>query len=653
MMKDQETLEDTQQVADQRTILEKQIKLFNSVVVEKKEVSEQEADIKNEIRAEETLPYGFIITPEVASHPEVNDIIDICKKEFIDGGKANSTFHKSWGKIKDSSRKELAVEQILHYFSTYGLRSMGLFDSDKVYIPNEELDIPEVKGDEISLFVIKGIEKNEMVEKCMNLIGTNIALNEETIDDVIEILDHCEYEFNDLSVIKNKDAKMRVMDKKGIVPDSADEMVRFLVYKATGRSIVIKSNEALREITMSGLSIKDQCKKIGLEKMAERFYRYKEIFLSFKKANPENISTVNKIRKLAKKHHRPMKSDVLNELTSLKTFSEGDIKKRLDKVNNYRKMKILYAIHIRLTDTKSLVYKIRNGKAFAKPRQQEDGEEKRLKKLYDIVYSHLVESMNISGQKIIYPDNVEYALPVSEKQFVGNFPFGTSVEVNKDLVAGIYWENDYGARDLDLSVISNEKIGWNARFGNDNNTMLYSGDNTDASKGASEAFYIRRGVSSPQLLINNVFSGSKDCKFKLFVSNEKLNGDEDFNRNYMVDPNKMIVQTEARMPQQKQSVLGFFIPTTKGTKFVMTNFSTGNVPVSTVNEISNRVRGYFFHFYSEPIKMRDVLNDAGAEFVENDEELKNNEENKEEEIIDLRPESISKDTILNLFNNEK
>jgi len=82
--------------------------------------------------------------------------------------------------------EQLVMEQLIHYFTTYGFKDMGIYSEESVYIPSEKLDIPELKED-IKLTVIKGYTKEELKEKLMKMLSSGIALKEDTIKDVLDV----------------------------------------------------------------------------------------------------------------------------------------------------------------------------------------------------------------------------------------------------------------------------------------------------------------------------------------------------------------------------------------------------------------------------------------------------------------------------------
>jgi len=88
------------------------------------------------------------------------------------------------------------------------------------------------------------------------------------------------------------------------------------------------------------------------------------------RSNKKSKVIINKIRRLAIENHKPMPEDYLNVITSkLKKnhLVEVDkLKRELAKVNIFRKIRLAYALKFRTKDADSIVYKVRNGKGYAK-----------------------------------------------------------------------------------------------------------------------------------------------------------------------------------------------------------------------------------------------------------------------------------------------
>jgi len=621
------------------------IKLFKALPIKvegKKNLSEE--------LLKKTIKRGFVFSPEVVhnySNSELNNLITIIEKEIgLTGEQLNSSFHKSWGKIKDAKIEQLVFEQLIHYFTTYGFERLGIYDESSVYIPNEKLEIPELDED-IKLTLIKGYTKEELKEKLLTLLNSGIALKEDTISDVTDVALFLELNEEEIESIRNKETKIILYDYLNLVPENPVEFLRYLVYQSTNKTLLIKNKAVIEEIKFSN-NVKiaklflEYKNKFGLEKLAEIFYRFKPIFLAFR-TNVRTKYVVNRIRRLARKYHKPMKEDYLNSVTSKinkEPLDKKELETELNKVNIFRKIRLAYALKYRTKDTESILYRIRNGKGYAKEFNFEY--QKEAKDILDTVLDSIIKDMskNIKGKKIFMPKHITYTLPATEKQFTGNFPSGSYISVPNDMIFGIYWENvNHDRIDLDLSLINLEegKIGWDSSYRTKDRGILFSGDITNAPRGASELFYIKGQLSNPYIMLVNYYNYEKDVKvpFKILVAKEKV---DDFKQNYIVNPNNVLSIAKSEI-SQKENILGLVEPTTEGCRFYFAETSIGKSITSSGSEFVENARKYLFDFYRDTINLKDVLEKAGTKFVDE----------KEDADIDLSPENLEKDTILNLL----
>ena len=158
-------------------------------------------------------------------------------------------------------------------------------------------------------------------------------------------------------------------------------------------------------------------------------------------------------------------------------------------------------------------------------------------------------------------------MPATEKQFTGNLPTGTYVEVTENMASGAHWENVGTNRiDLDLSVQdASGKIGWDARYRDNDNAIFFSGDITDSPKskgGASELFHIG-GVSRGAWLNVNYYNYSEPCQYRSRSSSQCRKAQ--FEQHHAVDPNSVVAQSTSEM-SVKQKTLGIIVADDKGTR---------------------------------------------------------------------------------------
>lgn len=628
--------------------MESTIRLFKALPIETKRRKANKELLK------QTIAKGFIFTPEVVyNYPNIAHLTELVDKAYgRDPGQLNQTFHKSWAKVRDASMEQLVLEQVIHYFTTYGFEALGIYDKDSVYIPNEELDAP-VLEDGIRLVVIKGYTKEELTTKLMELLTSGVALAEETIADVLDVATFVELDEDRIDEVKNKEVKSALYDYFGIVPANPVEFLRYIVYKATNKTLLIKNQTLINEIKgRDNLDIARYFdiygKDIGLQHLAKIFYRYKPIFLAFR-TNNKTRKTINKIRRLAKINHLPMKEDVLNAVTAKITQGEkvvtNDFEKALIDANIFRKIRLAYALKFRTTDADSILYRVRNGKSFAKEFSSANPD--KASEILSRVMAAIVSDIKpiVNGKKIFIPEGVKYSLPATEKQFTGNLPTGTYVEIAEDMVAGIHWENQGHSRiDLDLSIQNADgKIGWDAGYRNDQRNVLFSGDITDAPKpkGASELFYFGQQARGVWMMFVNYYNYMSEVPvpFKILVAHQKPARPT---THYTVDANKIVAQSNSIM-DVKQKNLGIIVADEQSCKFYFAESDLGRGITARGQDYAEQARKFLLNFYTDSIVLNDVLVSAGAELVTD----------VAEADIDLSPETIDKTAILNLLTGKE
>ena len=631
------------------------LRLFKAVVVKSKERKKASKEL---LRS--TIERGFVFAPEVIANysgEELEFLICDVEEEFtLTPQHMNASFHKSWDKIKNASMNQLVYEQLIHYFTTYGFEAAGIYDKNSVYIPNEKLNIPELKQD-INIIVIHGYTKEEIQKKVMDMLGSGIALHEDTIRDIMALVkeQYVNITRDNIENIKNKEVKMSLYEAFNIVPEIPIEFLRYAIYKSTKSALLIKSKDVITKIKMNQEAdiyklFRIYMKTNSLEKLSEIFYRFKPLFLAFKSGNAKINSIINKIRKLAVKHHKPMPEDYLNTITGkIQNNIAIDVDKlgqELERVNIFRKIRLAYALKYRTVTTDSILYKIRNGKSFATEFNFKQKDE--AKRIYGIVLKAIVKNMNhVKGKKVYIPANFEYALPATEKQYTGYIPSGSSVTVDKDMVFGVHWfnlKNDgYDSRvDIDISLINADgKIGWNGFYRTEDGDVLFSGDVTDAPEpnGGTELFYIRRQAKNAYIMMANYFNmgtTTQEVPLDIFIAKERISN---INHNYMVDPNNVIATVKTKIPN-KQIVLGLVVTSKYKNTFYFNQTGLGNSIASSNNKYTQQTNDYMFAYCEHAPTLNELLEKAGCILVTD----------KKECEIDLSPEALEKDTIMNLIS---
>lgn len=626
------------------------IKLFRALPIADKMAGADAMYVKKLMG--KTVHKGFIFAPEVIAHYSEGELMAIIDNVCISlsGDQMNKAFHKSWEKVGTASEAQLVMEQMIHYLTTYGFESLGFFSHDTVYIPNEKLEVPGLK-DGFRLVVIKGYSRDEIEEKLMAILESGVALAHDTVACVLDIAMWLGLTDSSISKCKNKEVRIAMYEYLGQVPANPVEFLRYVIYKATGKTLLIKNQRMIDEIkkstTISQYKAFETYEALyGLDQLATIFLRFKPLFLAFRRTKRMRSMT-NTLRRLAKTCHRPMPEDLLNNVTAMLKRGEpvltDKFAKALESANTFRKIRLAYALSYRMCDCSSILYKIRNGKGFATQFDQiaDSATYTRCKVVLSEVLHSITDDVrkNVAGKKVHIPPDLHYALPATEKQFSGMFPSGTYVSVPKDMIFGVHWKNVNGHRiDLDLSLMSikHGKIGWDRSHRSSDGGILFSGDITDAPEGATELFYVKKQIDEAGLLMLNYFNYDDDVPvpFQTIVAHEEL---KSLPSNYMVDPNNLLASS-ANVIDVHQKVLGLLVATPTECRFYFSEASLGlNISARNKDYVTH-ARNYLVASMESAIDLRQILVDAGALMC-----------NKEEAEIDLSPEALEKDSIIKLL----
>ena len=515
----------------------------------------------------------------------------------------NSTFYAAWEDVLSKNRIELLMDQLYHYASTYGTNYEGT-----PYIPNNiDIDLPYKE-----LKVIDTISLEEAQHRVLTMVYSSMPMKDNTLDDIIAVIRGLSISYLvDIDTIQNRELKLRMYELKNTIPSDPEELVKYIVYRATGSTLVIKSREALVKLKGGFISLSDFINKDNISEISSIFYRYKAIFLALKHTHDGNAEIVNKLRRLAKRNHKPMKASFWNTCFEQTLFN---IAKYVDDLSNFKKIALINTINARFANTDSdyQPYIIRNGKIFIKEKEQHLSleEVQKYSQIRDILYESLIRSIRQKKVTVKYNHSINLTMPTSEKTFIGNYPMYSSIKMDIDTIIGIYWREDWGAKDLDLSFVeagSFTKIGWDANFSTAN--IIFSGDMTSARPEATELLYFKKdeGLAERGLVRVNNYKGEDNSKFNLFVAKEKIEK-RDFKKNYMCDPNNIILRAECFMDSKDK-----FLGITYDETFYLATLRFGDNITSKGSEIADGYSEYISRSAKSMLTLNDVLKDANFE----------------------------------------
>lgn len=717
------------------------LRLFKAVLVGNDHLSDAVSPEQSPLYKavlEKTIAHGYVldvrVLPEAVTDEMLASINDIVG---LSGTQANEAFHKSWDVIKNSTYEQLAIQQMVHYMTTYGFERMGVFDGDSVYVPNEALDVPVIKAsanttakmstnatDGVHLQVIRAVTMDELMDK-VKVLASGIALATETLDDLMTVIsfifakaevDKPAFAQSLTKTMANRELNTRLCDAYDLVPTEPVAFLRHVIFTLTGESLLIKNTNMIEKIKASADTAEGKKALAKVEAMlwqapenlASIFLRYKPLFLALKSVS-KNKTFFNHLRKQAKTQHVALPVDYLNNVThAIKagTLDMATLEERLKTATVYRKIRLANALLYRMAvatsgesanagqsmakalgakalnakvmrqKQDSIVYRVRNGRGWATEFTWHMKHYAMTERAYQAVVSAIAEDVraNVEGKVFYLPANVNYTLPATEKQFTGHFPTGSWVAVPEDLIVGIHWQNaevdasqaknpnqsfhglnkrkggfEYRV-DLDLSLISmsGNKVGWNANYYSSDKGLVFSGDITDAPNptGATELFYVKKGVKESQALMVNYYNYSAEhaVPCKLIVAHEKA---KKFKSNYMVDPNNIVMQTDFHVTE-RQNMLGLINHVAGENRIYFANMNLGTSIASYGNAHTKHAQQYLLNISENVLMLRDVLQQAGATVVTTREGMAETEVKAE---VTSEAKAQTKEKPNNLFTN--
>ena len=625
------------------------MKTFNGDLVKLFNISIE--DSRNEVDYvtlnNSAMQVGYIVHP---------DACNLATQQFIQSisGNVNSTFYQNWEDVTSKTRFELFIDQLLHYVTTYGT---DFACEGNGYVPKATPVGPVY----ISLFkdykVIMPCTEEDVYNRCMDMLTSGIAMKQATIETIVDyvveyvtendLLTTGEFDIDDIA---NREALALLCDELGIAPNKKFDLFRYIMYKTTGSTLIIKNkptiNAIIRSNTQFDFNTLSDRQLIGL---ASIFYRFKPLFLAFKKTctggayystpiTSRNAHVINKIRRMAPKYHTPLAESVMATMLG-KAHDSTVIAETAAQMNTFQIVRLMNTIIERLnrTDEKAM-YIVRNGKMFVKDAKSYDGMITYYATVFNILKNELVSRLSEKATYVKYPKNMVLACPTSEKNFVGDLPFGTYMDLqDSDSFIGIYWKEEWGTHDFDLSVLNIDgiKVGWDSRYYSDNQDVVYSGDMTSARPEATEIMLFKKGATDGSVMVNR-YNGRDGSKFRFFGGvepNMKLR------RNYMVDPNFIKFSADVVSDTVEQTI-GLL----NDGRFYVMALGSGNSIVSFHKGSKQNERYYASVLKAQSyIKLNYILSDAGFIDVDSVEELP-----KDAQILDLT--QMSRDTLINLFS---
>lgn len=646
-----------------RTSIENTLTLFKAVVLNRP-LSKQFSFSDNRDLINTLVKQGIALDPmilQTATREELLFIVDTAIDLYgFNATKLNSTFWKRYEDVEWSNEQYLEFVQSLHYTSTYGQGIVGKKGESWEPEKLDKIDVQVLS----ELVYIQGISENELQEKVANMLESGAALKEDTIERLLQLIDAYSLTI-DPNKIKNKEAMCRLCMKLHLIPKDFSEFTRLMLYATTESTLLIQSQDKVNEIiteTRDGekyadayILFKQYVDKYGIFEVADHISRYRKLYLAFRCNAPEDVKKIiNKAFKKSKIYHEKMPKLPLENVND-STVSESSIYKALDKAPIYKLAKIASAL--RYSDISNRLFRIRNGKSYLQLDHLVKADPNRSGRIYNYILSLIEKRLDFTNKLFYIPEVVTYAVPTSEKQFVGSLPYLTKFYVPyNDVSVGVAWEQEC---DLDLHGISayGKHIGWDAMHRNEN--ITFSGDMTHTNQYgyAAEYFKIKNTKDlEPYIISLNNFSNGRGAKFDVFITDAPVNTSSSQGVAKQLNDRSFLFKD---VMDQNSKVLLTVIPLKYGFQIALCNMDFGNVHVPGVNDLTKNLSQVIRYQTNSVLDITDLIKAAGG-VVLNDKqdfvykrELLLKDGVSADDLIDLSPSKVTASTFIDLLTPNK
>lgn len=604
---------------------------------------------------------GFIVATEGGTVVEVipKTVYNLLDQLYgTDALALNNTLHRSFADLATMSAEQYYTQQLLHYFSTYGHEALGF--AANPWVPMDQQRLPMFRLNVDKLVVIHVADGGMIVDLINKYALSTVAPSSEIISAFRPLMHRITIPTDD---IKSFELQVIKHDMDETVPSTPIGILRYLVYKTTGETVLIKNSALIAKIKDGIQGGKEAaCAQVILGRankteLASIFLRYKPIFLAYK-VYPGCAPIINKLRRMADTYHRPASDINIRNFTKLAFAGrQEDCAAVIEAASNRELVKLANHLGARIATggngVQPGVFNVRNGRTFVKAEAFDDDQVK-LVNIYnwltlicDVLSVRL--SQTLRDKVFVLPDYIDYAAPVSEKQFTGNIPWGTRITaaLNGAYTTGVHWFDHKVRTDIDLHLNSaTEHYGWNGGH-RDGANLIYTGDQTAAPKplGAAEAYWFDAS-NGTFILSANLFSGSDDgCPFKLFMSLQKPSDVSVVNRKYVFNENEAVFPPIPMKFEKGQNsmTLGLFA---EGSFYFYGGAITDGIVPSTHYE--NFIKGLVGKVQNQWL-ISELLNQAGAIVVPdlNTDELT---DEQKANAIDLSPAALTATTLLEIVD---
>lgn len=508
------------------------------------------------------LNRGVLVQPFTNVDAETFDVLD--KLYGFDMQAANSTCYESMQERLQLTIGEFLLDRDVHY--------------ETQNIPNNVLsDVVNSFTSELKT-IIQVSTKDEIRDALQQLISQSLAVPSEDVDSIADALEH--YGVN-TRLIANRELAIVLNTRKNRAVDDAQLFVTQLYYAITDKSMLIKSDEELKDLEFRLKLNASRRSKIvalvndylancgSLESLALHFRPNRRVWLMLRKHIPELRTIVNGMKRLSDKVRINHASTTVLEKDT--DYTMVDIY-QLIKISNYLREKLL------IEDGDAQIYRVRNGRAFIKANAGENVDNARVLLELTKINNEIARRYKDKDVTIYLPDaekeNIAIAMPTSVKNFIGQYPMYTVVRAPKPCKIGMYWTINTDM-DLHVDTFDGDHIGYYSR--SNRHDIHYSGDMTCTNSAGMAAEMMLVNDDVPHTYSMNPYS-NRDCDVTVFVGT--TNTPDLRNSNAAIEPKEVIFSSKHHIDNDR----GFAFGTYMNGLFVLTNFKIGGRVPDEVNQ---------------------------------------------------------------------
>ena len=600
------------------------IRLFKRILIE---------DGVNPVKRDKLFKSGIYLVDEAINYLTANDsntLVSYYGNQYIDQIN-KSTLHRSVKAVDLMDLDELRLHQALHYLSVFTHQEDGScfgtipVDKESTYLPNEYVGLDNDQ-EPVKFTIIYPITVDELVEKIKGLVS-GIALKQETIELLMEIIPSYTNRFS-IDDFKNKEIKALLIDAGYYTPDTATDLIRYIYYKRTGSTLFISSKQQKTMFDIerfhydSSELLASFTENHGIEEIARTFNRYRDFWIMIKKDSKSNARIINKASKLAKTLNIPCKQLPLDNISSPFVLDQN-VAKELKKVTLFKKISLYNYLLNELTPSEYKLYNIRNGKVFVKKAGERCYASVAARRLI-LVANSIREDLKdkVEGKKFLLSKYIQYAVPTSEKNFIGNIPMCSKINATNKFSFGIHWFNQNGERtDLDLHAESKHThIGWNCDLRN--SVATHTGDVTNAPEpnGGAEAIYFKDEFKDDIAVITvdnytGLNSVTTNLFFNWFIDKEVLDEDTILS----IDSDSLYIKDLAI--ESNEMMIGLVRANEVGKKeFIFYNSRLSDQIVTTYNKNLEGISSAINSTIDNRLMLEDLIGMCGGLIIEDPEE---------------------------------